>query len=140
MMTTQTFITEVVLLVCGGCGTHFGLDNQTYARARQSSAVYFRCTNPECPSPSRHYTETDLDLARRDAASAREAAERERNRAEREADRANRQRRRAIALKGVVTRTKRRIAHGVCPCCRRTFANVARHMTAKHPSYKESAL
>lgn len=39
------------------------------------------------------------------------------------------------ATKGVVTRTKRRIAHGVCPCCKRTFANVARHMAGQHPDY-----
>ena len=37
------------------------------------------------------------------------------------------------ALKGVVTRTKRRAAHGVCPGCHRTFANVAAHVANKHP-------
>jgi hypothetical protein len=30
--------------------------------------------------------------------------------------------------------SKRRAAAGVCPCCTRTFANVQRHMTTKHPN------
>jgi chromosome segregation ATPase len=30
-------------------------------------------------------------------------------------------------------RLKRRISAGVCPCCNRTFQNLARHMKSKHP-------
>jgi hypothetical protein len=29
---------------------------------------------------------------------------------------------------------RKRIAGGVCPCCNRTFQNLARHMSAKHKS------
>ena len=43
------------------------------------------------------------------------------------------------ATKGHLTRTKRRIAKGVCPCCHRSFVNVARHMNAKHPEYGTEA-
>lgn len=43
------------------------------------------------------------------------------------------------ALKGVVTRTKKRVGNGVCPCCNRTFQQLARHMEAKHPEYADSA-
>jgi phage/plasmid primase-like uncharacterized protein len=32
-------------------------------------------------------------------------------------------------------RVKKRIAHGVCPCCHRTFRALARHMKTKHPEY-----
>ncbi|HEX9950777.1 MAG TPA: hypothetical protein VGB53_03340 [Rubricoccaceae bacterium] len=41
---------------------------------------------------------------------------------------AERQKRRAAAQKGAHTRTKKRIAAGVCPCCNRTFQDLARHM------------
>ncbi len=37
--------------------------------------------------------------------------------------------------RGVVTRTKRRISNGVCPCCSRMFQNLAKHMASKHPEY-----
>jgi Zn ribbon nucleic-acid-binding protein len=30
-------------------------------------------------------------------------------------------------------RTKTRVAGGVCPCCNRTFVQLARHMKTKHP-------
>lgn len=42
------------------------------------------------------------------------------------------------ATRGHLTRTKQRIGHGVCPCCRRTFQNIARHMQTKHPDYEKS--
>lgn len=37
--------------------------------------------------------------------------------------------------RGHLTRTKKRVAHGVCPCCNRSFADVERHMKVKHPNY-----
>lgn len=39
------------------------------------------------------------------------------------------------AQKGVVTRIKNRAAAGVCPCCNRTFTQLARHMQAKHKEF-----
>jgi hypothetical protein len=43
------------------------------------------------------------------------------------------------ATRGHLTRQKRRVSAGVCPCCNRTFANLARHMHGQHPSYAPSA-
>lgn len=44
-----------------------------------------------------------------------------------------------VATRGHLTRTKKRVAAGVCPCCHRTFQQLARHMANKHPDYtKES--
>lgn len=40
-----------------------------------------------------------------------------------------------LNTKGVVTRTRNRIANGVCPCCDRSFTNLQRHMASKHPDY-----
>ena len=39
------------------------------------------------------------------------------------------------ATKGQLTKTKNRIAKGVCPCCNRQFINLQRHMETKHPEY-----
>lgn len=33
---------------------------------------------------------------------------------------------------------RKRAANGVCPCCHRTFQQLARHMTAKHPDYSNA--
>lgn len=47
------------------------------------------------------------------------------------------ERRSHAATKGQLTRVRKRIAAGVCPCCNRTFQNVARHMAGQHPDYAE---
>lgn len=43
------------------------------------------------------------------------------------------------ATKGKVTKLKKRVANGVCPCCQRTFANLGRHMAGQHPEYADEA-
>lgn len=43
------------------------------------------------------------------------------------------------ATKGVVTRIKNRVGHGVCPCCNRTFHDLQRHMASKHAGYAQDA-
>ena len=39
------------------------------------------------------------------------------------------------ATKGVVTKIRRRVANGVCPCCKRHFVNLKRHMSGQHPEF-----
>lgn len=41
------------------------------------------------------------------------------------------------ATRGVLTKTKKRIANGICPCCHRSFVSVAKHMKNQHPDYVE---
>lgn len=43
----------------------------------------------------------------------------------------------AAAYKGQTTKLKKRAAAGVCPCCNRTFQNLARHMANKHPTFAD---
>ena len=42
-------------------------------------------------------------------------------------------------MKGQVTRIKKRVANGVCPCCNRTFKDLAAHMSTQHPDYIEQS-
>lgn len=39
-----------------------------------------------------------------------------------------------------VERKLRRVQKGVCPCCTRSFANLARHMQTKHPELPKPKL
>lgn len=39
------------------------------------------------------------------------------------------------ATKGQVTKLKKKAAAGACPCCKRTFQNVSRHMQNQHPEF-----
>ncbi len=40
-------------------------------------------------------------------------------------------------VRGHLTRVCNRVKNGVCPCCNRTFSNLASHMHTKHPTYQE---
>lgn len=39
------------------------------------------------------------------------------------------------ATKAVVTRTKKKIVAGRCPCCSHKFRDLAEHMKVEHPKY-----
>jgi hypothetical protein len=41
----------------------------------------------------------------------------------------------ARGYKGVATKLKNRARAGVCPCCKRTFKQLAAHMANKHPEF-----
>ena len=49
--------------------------------------------------------------------------------------RAEHERRRANGYKGHATRITKRAKAGVCPCCNRTFKQLARHMASQHPTF-----
>jgi hypothetical protein len=47
---------------------------------------------------------------------------------------AEHERSRANGYKGVVVKTKKRLANGVCPYCNRSgFVQLGRHVNSKHP-------
>jgi hypothetical protein len=70
----------------------------------------------------------EREQANRKAAEQRAQASRELLRAEERSHQATR---------GHLTRAKRRSAAGTCPCCQRTFQQLARHMRSQHPDYVE---
>lgn len=45
------------------------------------------------------------------------------------------QRARATRFKNDRDRERKRVAAGVCPCCKRSFSNLARHMEGQHPGF-----
>ena len=54
--------------------------------------------------------------------------------------RAEKERHRANGYKGHATRISKRVKNGVCICCNRTFADLARHMATKHPTFTPMAV
>lgn len=39
------------------------------------------------------------------------------------------------AKKGQLTKLKKRVANGACPCCNRHFSDLYRHIQSQHPDY-----
>lgn len=123
-------ITERLVSVgaCCECGVQFGV-TQAYDAARQSDGKTFYCPNGH----GQAYTETDAMRLRK--AEERLAEETRRRKAAQDLLRA--EERSHSATRGHLTRTKKRVAGGVCPCCNRSFVKLAAHMKTKHPHYVE---
>jgi len=113
---------------CTECGVSYALTD-AYEQRRREYHDNFYCPNGH----AQHYPQKN-------------AAEKERERGDRlERKLANRDedlraaRASLTATKGQLTKTRKRIANGVCPCCKRSFANLHRHMAGQHPDYAEAA-
>lgn len=135
-MTTYTLTPEITLVThqCGECGITFAMPDH-FRDQRRETGQGFYCPNGHC----RVFTETEAARLRRELAASKRRQEWAESRATHERDQREAAERSNSALRGVVTRTKRRAAAGVCQCCSRTFQDVARHMASQHPNYAAAA-
>lgn len=128
---TITLDVQLVLEECCQCGMVFAVSS-SFQRQRQRQHDTFYC-------PAGHgqaYTgKSDLEQAQADIEKYRRLWKEEANYAASVVSERNAAQRSLRATKGQLTKTKKRIANGVCPCCRRHFVNLERHMTGQHPDY-----
>lgn len=121
---------------CFTCGVPFGITAELYRRVveKATGAVY-------CPACGQEtcWRESSADRRIKQLTQQLQTADTRANTANRHArlvgQRADRVEGSLRATRGVVTRMKNRVSRGVCPCCKRHFANLERHMDTKHPSY-----
>ncbi len=128
----QVFTDRVTFAVktCGKCGIHYGVPSDFMDHRKIDGATWY------CPNGH------PWVVAKTKVQELEEQVAQESKRREEAVDRANRQRERAIAAerttiayRGHLTRVKKRIGNGACPCCNRHFKNVEHHMKSKHPTY-----
>lgn len=127
-------MTQFVNIICCQCREPFGMAQETYrtAKARGERFTFY------CPhGHGQVFTkgETEADKLRRELNRLKQNTaylEDARKRAE---DSADFRRRQLSAAKGQITKMKKRAANGVCPCCNRTFSDLARHMAGQHPEF-----
>lgn len=121
-------------ITCGGCGSTFGVDSVRYARYRERGEAV-RCPNPKCPWDSMVPKESEANRLKKQLLAEAARADRA-NEARRWAEEAaEREKRRHAATKGKLTKERKRVGKGVCPCCNRSFDNLRRHMETKHPEF-----
>lgn len=115
--------------VCCNCGIEFAMPLAFQNACRADSKKSFYCPNGH----GQHYATSEADKLRRERDRLKQDAARLQDeiREAREAGAAAQ--RQASAFKGVATRIRNRVQNGVCPCCNRTFLDLARHMASKHP-------
>ena len=126
---------EFVEQTCGGCGIVFAFTKDDLKR-RTEGKMSFCCPN----GCQRRFTgESEADKMRRERDRAVQNNARLEDDLRDEREKKNHARAQVRAYKGVVTKVKKRIGKGVCPCCNRTVKQLAAHMASKHPEYHAEA-
>ena len=107
-----------------GCGVHFAIPQELVRISREHGTTFF------CPrGHSLRIGEGEVNKLKRQI----ETEKQRREGAEKNADTA----RKAEAIaRGKLKAQTQRVKNGVCPCCNRTFQNLMRHMSTKHPDFK----
>lgn len=123
---------------CWKCGCEVWLPDNLYAAARHGAGtISFFCAYGHNAVFAEGETETDKLRRERDRLAQRIAEKDDEIKRQRELREGTE--RQLSATRGVVTRIKNRVGHGVCPCCNRTFGNLAGHMMTQHPDYAAEA-
>lgn len=132
---TYAVSTTLIVWECPseGCGIVYGIPKEFADSLHANGGSYY------CPNGHRlSWRETDADRLRKKLNAAERRAESSEQAARYQREQRLRIERSNIALRGHLTRMRRRIAAGVCPVpgCKRTgFTQTVRHIRAKHPEW-----
>lgn len=131
----KTLVTvKLEIATCCVCGIPFGLPDYHRQHLLETGEEFY------CPNGhAQVYSKPIVSELKKQLAQAKKEAELYNQWYAAERGDHEQTRRKLGAVKGVLTKTKKRIANGVCPCCRRTFVNLHRHMGTKHPDYVSEA-
>lgn len=110
------------------CGLPIHTSKNHLEAHKRSSTVDIYCPVGHTPSWRTSTAEQETRKAKAEATALRAKLDQTKARLEHE-------KRSHAATKGTLTKTRKRISNGVCPCCNRTFSNLADHMRSKHPEY-----
>lgn len=128
-----SFSTALESITCCECGMPFAFPTDMLRRRRETGGAFY------CPSGHRQsFKETEVARLQRQIAAEKARADREAERASRNWQEKEAADRREAAARGQVTTMRRRVGHGVCPCCKRTVRQLAAHMQSKHPEFAAS--
>lgn len=118
---------------CPVCGIVYGVPKSMMDRKLRDGGSWY------CPNGDNIiFTKTEADKQRERAEQAEKDRDYWQREERRERERAERIKREKAAVKGQLTKTKKRVGKGVCPCCNRHFVNVQKHMESQHPEFAES--
>jgi 1-aminocyclopropane-1-carboxylate deaminase/D-cysteine desulfhydrase-like pyridoxal-dependent ACC family enzyme len=131
----MTTFNELVTLekdTCGKCGGVYALNKAFTDHARANRGGY------NCPYCQTRWcwNESDADRLRKQL----ETRERELREAKCETLRKQQLLDAEQQSREKAEKKLRRVSNGVCPCCKRTFSNLARHMATKHAKHQNAKL
>lgn len=132
----STFTERVVetfhLVSCFSCGVRFGITTELHRRVVTKAIGSVFC--PACGKETCwRESEDQMRIKELQRRLEWEAGECARQKAARDIAEKS-----LHATQGVVTRMKRRVGAGTCPCCQRTFRQLSKHMAQKHPDFTKA--
>ncbi len=130
-MADLTYTGKLTVIKCW-CGMRHAVPDELWEEARRKGKREIYCP---LGHSAMYNSNPEMDRVRKECDDANERARRESDRVARlmaENDQLAASRR---SIKGVVTKLKKRIVNGVCPCCKRAFTNLKAHMHTKHPDF-----
>lgn len=134
----QQLITET----CYSCGILFAMTKE-FRDERLKDRRSFWCPNGHSQAyvgrTEAQKLKEQLEEERRQRQSAQQRVAYYQDEAREAKERAEHERRRANGYKGHATRITKRAKAGVCPCCNRTFKQLAQHMATQHPQFTPQA-
>lgn len=123
--------TQLEVLICSECGVSFGMPTH-YVQTRRERGGVFHCPNGH----QQVFLETEVQKLQKKLAQERQARDQVEARLRDEVLGHRATVGQLRAAKGQLTKQTKRHAAGVCPCCKRTFQQLVRHMKTKHPDFK----
>lgn len=124
--------TNFISIECCRCHMIFGVSSKFYENRKEDHKLFY-C--PSCDTGQSFMDMSEKEKLRQENSRLLQRIALKDDEIKLQRDKKEMAQRSSIALKGVITRTKNRIAGGVCPCCNRNFQNLARHMATKHKDY-----
>lgn len=115
---------ELTQINCGECGGTYAI-NERYRQQKYNHGDSWNC--PYC-KVSWGYEKGELTRTK-------EALEAEKRRHQETLSRANAAEQARIVAERATARLKKRVSAGTCPCCKRTFSQLSKHMANKHPDF-----
>lgn len=103
---------------CISCGVKFGIPSEFDQKLRQNHEAFY------CPNGHKQWYVGESEA---------EKLRKELKRKEQEVADQVRAKLQAQSELESAQRKLKRVAKGVCPCCNRSFSNLHKHMTTKHP-------
>ncbi len=128
MSDTLSYTGELTVLTCW-CGMRHAVPEELRRHQLRQHNNRETVIGIYCPLGHSH-----VPAGKGEAEKERERRERAEARAKAIQDQLDSETRAHAATKGQLTKTRKRVTNGVCPCCGRSFANVQRHMRSKHPN------
>lgn len=129
--------TDLAVMTCPDCGIAYAVPERlratAYARGKREITWY-------CPNGHNlgYNGLSDKERAEQKAKREGERATRLQARLDQTEAALRGQKSRAARFKNDRDRERKRASAGVCPCCNRTFQNLARHMEGQHPTFAAS--